>query len=246
MRTAMVKGMVVLAAGLLALAAQAGPISGQGTWESTLQARDINNDMAIDAYYDTALDITWLADWNANGRMSWGTANTWAMNLDVHGVTGWRLPTVGPSDGAFDYAFSNNGSTDRGSAKTDIGWGTASELGHMFYVTLGNKGLCTPDDSLPGGCVLQVGFGLTNTADFLNVNVQSDYYWSGTEYGGVSDFAWLFNSGMGFQENFDKVFTLFAVAVRAGDVAGPTPVPEPGALGLLVLGGLAMALRRPR
>lgn len=43
----------------------AAPISGQGTWESTLQARDLDgNKSTVEAYYDTALGITWLA--NAN------------------------------------------------------------------------------------------------------------------------------------------------------------------------------------
>ena len=50
------------------------PISGQGTWETTLQARDFNGDSVIDAYYDTALNITWLADWNATGTMTWDAA----------------------------------------------------------------------------------------------------------------------------------------------------------------------------
>src|SRR5690349_11799993 len=42
----------------------ASPVSGQGTWESELQARDINSDGLVDAYYDTALNLTWLADAN--------------------------------------------------------------------------------------------------------------------------------------------------------------------------------------
>src|SRR5438045_9149890 len=82
------------------------PISGQGTWETTLQARDVNHDGVVDAYYDTALKVTWLADANlaltsgydthsppfALGAMTWNDANVWAQSLDVFGVTGWRLP----------------------------------------------------------------------------------------------------------------------------------------------------------
>jgi hypothetical protein len=156
---------VCLALGL-APVATAAPVSGQGSWETTLQARDIGgNPVALDAagavfYYDTALDITWLRNWNASagssfdngssttdGRMTWSNAVAWANALTVGAFDGWRLPMVGPSNGTFDYAFSNNGSTDGGTAKTGTGWGTASEYGHMFYVTLGNKGFCTPNDA---------------------------------------------------------------------------------------------------
>lgn len=39
------------------------PVSGQGTWETTLQGRDLDGNAAtFEAYYDTVLDITWLAD----------------------------------------------------------------------------------------------------------------------------------------------------------------------------------------
>ena len=48
--------------------AQALPVLGQGTWETTLQARDLNGDSVTDAYYDTSLNITWLANANKNER----------------------------------------------------------------------------------------------------------------------------------------------------------------------------------
>lgn len=45
--------------------AQAVSVSGQGTWESTLQGRDLDGNLAtFEAYYDTVLGITWLADAN--------------------------------------------------------------------------------------------------------------------------------------------------------------------------------------
>ena len=52
------------------------------------------------AVYDTDLNITWLANANVNGPMSWTAANTWAANLSivdaVNNITygNWRLPTV--------------------------------------------------------------------------------------------------------------------------------------------------------
>lgn len=211
--------------------AHAVPISGQGTWESTLQGRDLDGNAAtFEAYYDTTLDITWLADANAgagstfddgfnstDGRMTWASANAWAAGLDVNGVTGWRLPTVAPINGAsFNTAFSNNATTDLGYADAD-GWidGTGvpvSEMGHMYYVTLGNLGFCTPNDATPSGCSAQAGFGLTNTADFLNV--QANGYWSGTELSASN--AWNFNFNDGNQNNNDKNNNLFAWAVRSG------------------------------
>ena len=75
-------GLLAAAAMLFgALPALALPFPGRGTWESTLQARDLNGDTVTDAYYDTALNVTWLA--NANGAMTWSAANTWASNLMV-------------------------------------------------------------------------------------------------------------------------------------------------------------------
>lgn len=39
--------------------AQAAPIPGQGTWETTLQGRDLDGNFgSFEAYYDTVLDIT--------------------------------------------------------------------------------------------------------------------------------------------------------------------------------------------
>ena len=83
------------AAALLPLGtAQAAGVSGQGTWETTLLPRDINGDNIVDAFYDTVLDVSWLANANANGPMNWATATAWAAGLDVYGKTGWRLPTM--------------------------------------------------------------------------------------------------------------------------------------------------------
>lgn len=137
-------GAAVLA--VASLSAHAAAVPGQGTWETTLKARDINGDSVVDAYYDTALDITWLADWNVNGPQNWHNATTWAAGLDVYGVTGWRLPSTVDD-------VSNHG---------DKPPPDSSEMAHMYYVTLGNIGY--PD----------AGWGLSNTANF--VNMQSYYW----------------------------------------------------------------------
>ena len=133
--------------------------------------------------YDDVLDVTWLQDTNyaltsgANdGKMIWYQANDWVTGLSyydaVRDVTydDWRLPTVRPINGSLDgidYTYSNDGTTDRGFARTttdgsDGGWrdgggNPVSELGYMFYVNLANLGKCDPDGSV-SGCNIQSGY----------------------------------------------------------------------------------------
>ncbi len=91
-------------------AAHAGPVPGQGTWQSTLQPRDISVDGTVDAFYDTVLNVSWLADGSVvavsvhdskeiystatDGLMNWPDAQAWAASLNVFGTTGWRLPSM--------------------------------------------------------------------------------------------------------------------------------------------------------
>jgi hypothetical protein len=213
----------------------AGPIPGQGTWETTLQPRDFGNDGSIDAYYDTVLDLTWLVDANfaqtsgfdTDGFMTFSQANTWAAGLTLFGSSDWRLPTVTPvNDTAnFNTNFSNNGSTDFGYAKTNVGWGEDSEMGYMYYVHLGNKGRCPPNDGSPGSCAQQSGWGLSNTGPFENL--LADFYWTDEALG--SSGAWGFGFRDGSQVNFSQFGFGRAWAVHAGDLIGPPP-PPPGTL----------------
>jgi MYXO-CTERM domain-containing protein len=231
----------------LASGAFAVPISGQGTWETDLKARDINgNPVALNAasavfYYDTALDITWLRDWNVNGLRNWSTQMAWAAGLTVGGFDDWRLPTTTDSNndgcsGTFP-GTGFSGGTDCG-YNVDTG---SSELAHMYYVTLGNLAFCPPGDA---DCnpAPQAGWGLTNTAEFLDM--QSSFYWSGTEYAPDRSSAWTFNTSFGFQGVEDKGNALYAVAVRPGDVAAAVPEPQTFALALAALAALRLARRR--
>jgi hypothetical protein len=124
--------------------------------------------------YDNVLNLTWLQDANyaqtsgydADGLMNWADANAWAAGLIYGGYSDWRLPTVAPIGASFDYATSNNGTTDVGYGNTSPN----SEMAYMYYVNLGNLGYCTPNG---GGsstsCSEQTGWGLANAGLFTNL-----------------------------------------------------------------------------
>ena len=126
MNTAL-KTTTIMLASLLSMSSYAAPVPGQGTWELTLASRDINADGRIDAYYDSTLNITWLLDaWPLGGNtVSWEAASSYATNLNVFGVTGWRLPRT--IDAASSQAF-----------RPPV---DSSELANMYYGTLGNRDL---------------------------------------------------------------------------------------------------------
>ena len=192
--------LVLIAATTLVSATQ---ISGQGTWESTLLGRDAMghtvSGSSPDAVflYDTALNITWLKDANANGQMTWTDANSWVQSLQVGGFSGWRLPTVPEPDTSCT-------TSSKYLAVYSLGYGincTNSEMGHLFNVTLGNA----PDQVI------------TNTGNFINV--QNYYYWSGTPLASRSDYVWTYQTAINGQAYTGTgANPFFALAVRDGDV----------------------------
>lgn len=213
------------------------------------------------AFYDTDLNITLLADANLAatnsfgvsgigtvfdpGTMAWDTAQNWiaAMNANNYlGYNDWRLPTVSPVNGAaMNYNFSFNGTTDYGyniSAPGTLYAGSkGSELAYLYYSELGNKAYC--DTS---GACNQPGSGFINTGPFSNI-LTGYGFWTGTEdldpyY--YPNYAWRFSDN-GSQQGTIKANAAYAWAVRTGDV---TAVPVPAAFwffgsGLLGLIGIA-------
>ena len=227
--------------------------------------------------YDSVLNVTWLQDvgyaatsgYDGDGLFNWDDAQTWVNQLDYNGISGWRLPTLGPVNGtAFNPNFSTNGSTDYGynisypgrtnpfdQASVSAGF-TGNELAYMFYVDLGNLATIKVDGSARTG-TYKVDFGLANTSfvdgtsgqteAFKNLSVVGDVsLWTGLP--GSSIYTFSFNaSGFSDFSNKDQLFG--AWAVHDGDVAAqesPSVLPEPSVLALIAaaLGGLL--LRRGR
>ena len=223
---------------------------------------DLGVRMGGQAVYDSDLDITWVADTNlalsnqfgltlsgtefdstpntvgSTGLVTWDNANAWIAGMNAAnylGFSDWRLPTLVDPDASC--TSDQEGTTPV--AGTASGFNcTGSEMGHLIYLELGG----TP------------GSDLISTADpvglakFTNLppGISHDA-WS-LEYAlSAVVFAWSFEFSNGQQHTSAKVNSLFAMAVRDGDVGGIEEVPSVpslNSLGLAVLGlGLAGLMR---
>jgi len=244
-------------------------VTGQGTWATTLQGLDLDgNASTFEAYYDTTLDITWLANANlaatnqfgltlsgtyfdsmANtvgitGLMTWSNAKAWITGMNAVNYLGyndWRLPTMMDTGApGCDNAFSG---TDCGSnvQTGDAATTVYSEMASLWYDTLGNTAYY--DTS---GNPAQPGWGLTNTGPFSNFQAQK--YWSGLRSSTASG-AWVFGADKGLQSPyyFNNSY-FYAMAVRSdNDVALPLPAAAGlFASGLFGLLGTLIGKRRSR
>lgn len=233
---------------------------------AALPAQAALHDRGGGLIFDDVLNITWLADANyaktsghdSDGRMTWDNAMAWADNLvySVRNVdyTDWRLPTI-VDTGTSGCNLAKSG-TDCGFNVQTVDTSTDpdtvySELAHMYYNNLGFKGYYSPTGAY------QSDFGIFENGteggerDGLGpngaiVNLQSNVYWSGTEYAPDTYNAWDFSTNDGSQGNgIGKGADFYAWAVRPGDVAA-VPEPETYALLLAGLGLVGWAARRRR
>ncbi len=222
-----------------------------GAAHAALQGRDLNGSVgSFEAYYDTDLNVTWLADANyaktsgydADGRMTWSQANAWAAQLSFYNpltgetINNWRLPTTTDTGApGCNWAYSG----------TDCGYNVnpaSSEMAHLYFVELGNLSSATPTGTDSGAYA--GGSNPYSTLDNVGpfVNFQSYWYWSGTEYAPSPTLAWVFNTNYGDQGYIATPSSLYALAVRPGDVAA---VPE-AQIYALMLAGLGLVGWRAR
>lgn len=222
-----------------------------GAAQAALQGRDLNGSInSFEAYYDTDLNITWLADANyantsgydaypssavtVDGKMSWYQATTWAANLvivdTVNNITydNWRLPT----------ALSPDASCGLQIYGTSTGYNCGSEMGHLFYNELGG----TADQSVMTSADPDLA-KFTNLQAFAHYPGMHYYwYWSGSTNPSSPSYAFGFEFGDGFQTNSNKFDLAWAMAVSPGDVGA---VPEAQTY-VLMLAGLGLVGWRAR
>ena len=222
------------------LAAYAVPIAGQGTWERTLIARDINGDGAVDAFYDTTLDVTWMRQVYA--ELDWHEAVNLATQMHF-GLTGWRLPRhIDTESQGCDFSYIG----------TDCGYNVnlaTGEVAHLFHVSLGNIDYYNTTGQP------QPGYGFVNTAEFVGFEgVYNIWYGQTLRYPAEWDWisedeatasAWTFGSSIGTYGNHKdtQASWLGTMLVRDGDI-GRISEPATLALGLVALAGLGLIRRK--
>lgn len=230
--------LIAAASVVAAQAANSAVVPGQGSWETTLLGRDLDgNVFTAEAYYDTTLNITWLADTAAATYLQWESANEWAASLDVHGYTGWRLPRSLQPDP------SCSGQGGRGNRGQGTPWSfgyhcVGVELGNLFYETLGNVAQWDPG---------YVGdSGGTNWGPFIGL---PGAFWTSTTYTDTPSEAYYFHFVAGSQAVIPKSSSVNAWAVHDGDLGTASilePVPVPSAIWFLSSGILGLTVFRRR
>lgn len=144
------------------------------------------------AYYDDQLDITWVQNANINGPMDWDTADSWAAELTIDGVTGWRLPSM---DINGDKVVVDCSTSTTQAACAD------NEYGHLFYYGAGTT-------LIPSGAISSY-----KQDPFSKIAGQ---YWSSTKV--KTAIGRFFDYGNGVSGTMKSRSKYFAWAVHDGDV----------------------------
>jgi hypothetical protein len=184
--------------------------------------RDLDGDnTTAEAYYDTILDITWLADANINGANDWTSQVAWATGLSFGIATNWRLPNM---DINTDNTIVNCSTSTLAECKDN-------EYGHLYYY----------------GAGATLGNGITPSTAAPFDNVQSGIYWSGTPFSNPNAAYGLdFDTGTVIANA--KTDLNFAMAVHDG-IVGEVVVPVPAAAWLFgsgFIGLFGLARRKAR
>ena len=229
-----------------------GTNNGCANCSTILQARYLDpGKSTVFAYYDPALNITWLQNANAgsgsafddgrfanDGRMTWDSAQAWAASLSYGAPgagSGWRMPKI-DNTGGLSCVFSMTGGTACGqNVVTTPGARNYSEMAHMFQVTLGNSPAFNGSGGLNPGpwlrssgpfTTLQQGYNVvwygSPSCDADRRNCRDDAYWTNqTDTSSGGVSAWKFLMGEGEQIGDAKNVEFFAWAVHDGDVGYP-------------------------
>lgn len=189
-----------------------------GAAQAQLAARDLNGDGLTDAYFDSAQNITWLADASAGGYLTRSDAMTWVASLQVGSVTGWRLPN----------SFVADVRTCPDSPSPWCGGRLENEMSRLFQ----NLGGAAPFVNVIGQpYVTGDTFYLTAGSDaqfFSYFNPASGGIGYSSQFTGTPGGVWAVHDG------------------DVGSIASASPVPEPSTVALMALGLLLLLHHRPR
>ena len=233
---------IMILLGIIGMAQATLTVIGTATYDDGTGAQECNLIWDDD---NNGNSVVWLDYMNDN--TIWTPQMGWAAGLDEQLIYNidpiytvnwidddWRLPAT--VDGPLVHGC--DGTTTAG---YNI---TTSEMGHLYYIELGNLGYNSTTDC----STEQPGWGLQNTDPFQNLHPA--WYWSDTDYGADLDYAWSFSFspfGPGSQYAHHKGSTGeisggYGLAIRTGQVVVNDSIPtlsEWGQILLVVILGLS-------